>query len=103
MPKRPKFKLSRLREIAWTVWDPIGLREIVGGWEGSDAADEYDGYMLKVVGLLVNGGRHEEAVESLLRSEDDIMGMGVRPGMRERASKTVEAVSDYLKEFDQEC
>jgi hypothetical protein len=40
MTPRPKFKLWRLREIGWRLWDPIGLI----GLEGTPD-DEYDGYL----------------------------------------------------------
>jgi hypothetical protein len=43
MNQRIKVRLSRLRDIGWTEWDPIGLCP-PEGWEGIPAADEYDGY-----------------------------------------------------------
>ena len=54
MAERAKFKLSRLREIGWSLWDPIGL----SGFEGT-LDDEYDSYLLQAAGRLWNGASAE--------------------------------------------
>ena len=40
MTKRPKIRLSRLRDIGWSTWDPIGLLENNQSWEDVGYADE---------------------------------------------------------------
>ena len=94
MTARPTVELSRLREIAWSLWDPIGLRNIDGGW----ADDEYDSYLLRVVSLLSSGDHRDHAIAYLMRTESEDMGLGVRPGQRDRATAAVDAVSAYLSE-----
>ena len=52
MSKRPKLRLSRLRDIGWSLWDPIGLNDFGDDWESVTFADEYDSYLIKVAGML---------------------------------------------------
>lgn len=91
MAKRSRVRLSRLRDIGWRHWDPIGLGDIDGSWETSDAADEYDGYLLKVAAMVRNEG-DETATNYLIWAESEQMGMGVRADTRSRAESTVAAI-----------
>lgn len=100
MTERPKVQLSRLRDIAWDLWDPIGVKHIEGHWEGSGAAAEYDSYMLRVSWLVRNGGQVDDAVAYLMQMESEHMGLGPRPDARDRAVTTVEAVRAYARELD---
>ena len=43
----PTFEIARLREIGWTLWDPIGLAPI-----GDDCDDEHDRYLLQMAAIL---------------------------------------------------
>lgn len=54
MSARPAFKLSRLRELGWALWNPIGL-----GPPYKSFADEYDGYLLQAAGQLWRAEPHE--------------------------------------------
>lgn len=96
MSSRSPVKLSILRDIGWREWDPIGLRTIEGGWEGSSAADEYDSYLLKVVGRLQSGEPDSPLVDFLLGSEIEYMGLGFTPSARPRAVATVKAIREYV-------
>jgi len=83
MEQRIKVRVSRLRDIGWTEWDPIGLRR-PEGWESDPAADEYDGYLLRAAGILINGGSESEAVEHLVRGEAENLGLGITATTRAR-------------------
>jgi hypothetical protein len=85
-------KLSELRRIGWRVWDPIGIAS-----SGPENDDEYDAYLLRVLGLLTSGGGRDEAVRYLIEIETDHMGLGVRETTRERAETTVDAIIAYLE------
>jgi hypothetical protein len=61
MNKHPKIRLSRLRDIGWRCWDPIGLAGLDGGWENSAAADEYDGYLMEFAGMVRNDAGDDAA------------------------------------------
>lgn len=57
----PKVRLSRLRDISWSVWDPIGLMGVGQNWQDKDCrpfANEYDGYLLQAAGRLRGGKPH---------------------------------------------
>ena len=91
MPDDPlRIEISRLRDIGWTLWDPIGLRE--AEW----AEDEYDAYLKAVAAALREGASRDRATDYLVRIECEHMGLGPRPDARERAARTVEAVLAYL-------
>ena len=94
MTARPKFQLSRLRDIGWSLWDPIGLR----GLEGQPD-DEYDSYLLQAAGRLWNGASEEEVATYLVNIERDYMGLGSGSGVDERARKVAEALNRYVSEL----
>lgn len=98
MSEPSKVKLSRLREIGWSQWDPIGLSQMGDDhWkDGGPCADEYDSYLLGVVGRLRRVGPASDAVSYLEEIEIDHMGGGRNSTTRSRAEATVAAIADYL-------
>jgi hypothetical protein len=100
MPMGPSVKLSVLRDIAWDVWDPIGLNGSEGGWRQSDAADEYDRYMRRVAKGLHDGERNETLVDYLISIETVHMGLTETSTSRKRAGAAVAAVLKQLKSTD---
>jgi hypothetical protein len=91
METQPKFKLSRLREIGWRCWDPIGLSR-----EESRPDDEYDSYLMVAAGRLWNGASDDEVMAYIVRVETEHMGLGDVPGVRARARETVHALREYV-------
>jgi hypothetical protein len=98
MNEPSKVKLSRLREIGWSLRDPIGLREISDGdWQdGGACADEYDSYLLQVVGKLRRGEPASEVVAYLEDIETGHIELTPNETMRSRAEATVAAIGEYL-------
>ena len=98
MTSHPVVQLSRLRQIGWSLWDPIGLRQISGDdWrDGGACADEYDGYLLQVVSRLRCGETHAAIAAYLEEIETDRMGLNRSVNTGERVRATVAAISDYL-------
>ncbi len=97
MSDRPKIRLSRLRDIGWSLWDPIGLLDSECDWRNFNFADEYDTYLVKVAGMLRNGAPIGDAIEYLVRMETEHMGLTEVPGVRERAELVVNSIkSDSL-------
>ena len=103
MSDLPEVKLSRLREIGWSFWDPIGLREISDSeWQdGGGCADEYDGYLLQVVSRLMRGECPAEVSAYLEDTEVGHIGLTRKPSTSSRAKATVEAISNYLSSLPQ--
>ncbi len=98
MARYPKVQLSRLRQIGWDHWDPIGIRSFgYDDWK-SDAADEYDRYILHVVSMLHSGRTPEQAVTYLNWVGSEYMGLGAITTEANLASvATVDAILEYLK------
>ncbi len=97
MCRYPKIKLSLLRDIGWKLWDPIGL-----GVPGEDwpkyCADEYDSYLLHVVGMLNQGKSPDEAVDYLDWVAAEHMGIGPSTAAaRQACVATVQAITVYLQ------
>jgi hypothetical protein len=90
--KRPKIRLSRLRDIGWRCWDPIGLSAIEDGWENSPAADEYDSYLLIAAGMVRRNEGDDAATNYLVWVESEHMGMGIGPSTQSRAEMTIAAI-----------
>lgn len=82
--------LTELRNIGWSLWDPIGLNTADGPPDGAE--DEYDNYLLRVTGMLREGHGEDEAIDFLMKIESDYMALGQQPGARDRATKTVRAI-----------
>ena len=97
MSGRQSVKLSVLRDIGWDRWDPIGLNGAEGGWRRSNAADEYDRYMLKVAGSLQSGELDRPLVDYLVGIETQHMGQADSPTARRRAEATVAAIREHLE------
>jgi hypothetical protein len=92
MVKRAKIRLSRLRDIGWRCWDPIALGGPNGDWANSAAADEYDGYLLKVALMVRQNEGDDAAAQHLVWGESEHMGLGVRADTLERARATIAAI-----------
>ncbi|MCA3692553.1 hypothetical protein [Aquidulcibacter sp.] len=92
MNRQPKIRLSRLRDIGWRFWDPIGLAGAEGAWEDSAAADEYDGYLLTVAAMIKRGESNDSAVKHLIWAESEHMGLGLRIDTQARADATIAAI-----------
>lgn len=93
MTTRPKFQMSRLRAIAWSEWNPIGLNAADGGPD-----DEYDGYVPEAALDRSTGGSLEDVADYLAHIEIEHMGLPPRKDVRVRARRTATAIRAYLAE-----
>jgi hypothetical protein len=92
----PRAKLSKLRDIGWTLWDPIGLLPPNVSWNHEQCrpfVDEYDGYLRFAAARLRDGAAHGEVVDYLVTIETEYMGLSERPTTRARAEATVAAIA----------
>lgn len=98
MSDAPRVKLSRLREIGWSLWDPIGLSRLGDDeWrDGGACADEYDSYLLQVVGRLRRGESDAAVAAWLEETETDHIGLTRNATTGPRAAATVAAIKAYL-------
>jgi len=92
----PTFKLSRLRDIGWGQWDPIGIAGPNGGWP-EEAADEYDSYLLQAAVKLWNGQSDTDVADYLVEIETEYMGLSTVPGLRERAFNVTRELRSYVE------
>ena len=92
----PKINLSRLRDIGWSLWDPIGLLKPGQRWEDDECrsfADEYDNYLLDAAGQLRRGIATPTVIAYLVDIEANYMGLGQRPDTHHRARSLVAAIN----------
>lgn len=95
---QPRIKLSKLRDIGWALWDPIGLLDPKirpGRWDDKanlSFADEYDSYLIAAASQLRRGTLRDEVVGFLVEIETQHMGMGNSPSARSRAEAVVDAI-----------
>ncbi len=90
--RRTKIRLSRLRDIGWSLWDPIGLLPPGQAWDRKPFADEYDAYLLAAAADLRRGTPADAVIEDLIRCEVEHMGLGERPDTRARATAVAHAI-----------
>lgn len=88
-----KALVSRLREIGWKLWDPIGLADQLG-MPPEHAADEYDRYLLHVASMLDRGASKAEATGYLTSVASESMGLADVDS--DAVEATVDAIADYL-------
>lgn len=93
MSSTPKFQLSKLHEIGWSKWDPIGLAGLENGWP----ADEYDGYLLQAAGQIWNGSPDDVIADYLIKIETEHMGLIAAPGIRLRAVGVARGLREYVE------
>ncbi|MGQ3488175.1 hypothetical protein [Roseovarius pacificus] len=93
----PELDLNRLREIGWSLWDPIGLDGGTGIWKEESFADEYDSYLIKAAGMLKRDEGQDIVVRYLFHIESDRMCLGpkaINREIRQRLSRVVQAIAD---------
>lgn len=91
----PKPDLSRLRDIGWSIWDPICLLDPSQDWRDEECkyfADEYDSYMIQAAGQLRRGVSQSDVVRYLVQIETEHMGLGPGRNVLERAAQVVAAI-----------
>ena len=86
-----RIRLSRLRDIGWRHWDPIGLSNS-DEWEKSSAGGEYDDYLLRVARMVRQNESDEACAQYLVRVESENLRLGVRADARSRADATISAI-----------
>ncbi len=90
-----EFDLSRLRDIGWTLWDPIGLSGADKDWCGKPFEDEYDRYLVQVALMLKQGDSQAQVVEYLFGIQSAHMGLvakGREMAVRNKLKAVVQAI-----------
>lgn len=89
-------KLTRLRDIGWSLWDPIGLLQPGQTWRDAECqpfSDEYDHYLFKTADLLRQGFSDAEVIEYLVDIETNHMAFGAEMAdTRQRLRLVVNAI-----------
>ena len=82
---------QRVDEVLHYVWDPIGVAT------APTARDEYSGYALRALSMLLESASAESLVEFLLEIEG--VGMGLAP-KREHARVVAELLLDWKRTLE---
>lgn len=80
---------SIIRDLGWKFWDPIGLRD-----NRKHCEDEYDTYLLGVMGMFANRVDRDEIVEYLVNCERRFMRGN--DSTRRRAECLVSEIEKYV-------
>jgi hypothetical protein len=102
MSSYPPLKLSRLRDIGWTEWEPIGLLPVGDAWESyPEFADEYDRYLLEAASRLLRDWSVSDATDYLMLIASEHMGLGppCDSSARNRAEAPANAIKAYVDEL----
>ena len=99
---RPPLRLSRLRDIGFSLWDPVGILSHGEPWIGQPAADEHDAYPASAAALLRDGMSDDACVKMRFNVETQRMGLSVRPTPEEvaRIGRLIAALRLYVDEMD---
>ncbi len=84
---------KRVRAVLLEEWDPIGagVRD--------EASDEYDGYALRIIGLLVRKAPAQALADFLWHTETATLGL---PGDRERVTRVAGRLATIPAEVERE-
>lgn len=88
-------QVSTLRDIGWSLWDPIGLLPQGASWRDEACrafADEYDAYLTQAAGLIYKGAADREVIRYLVEIETEHMGLGSRDDDTSRVQAVVDAL-----------
>jgi len=87
-----------LRRIGWDHWDPIGIRPWKDPAWRRAAADEYDSYLLRAAGMILQNSSLETVAAYL--DEIVVINMGLGPvsaAIHGASVRTVEAMAACLR------
>jgi hypothetical protein len=97
--KYGRFDHSRLdiavSEVLYWVWDPIGVH-----FHDYSARDEYDGYALQILGIVINDDSDEVKFEKLYKKLAELRT--IQMGLRENATVDRE-VSERILALREHC
>lgn len=89
------MRLSRLRDLGFTIWDPIGLLPAGETWDHKPFASEYDSYLDAAASMLRRGEPSAAVVKFLVEIETEHMGLDYDPDSSAiRAARLVKAISE---------
>lgn len=99
MERYPGVRLSHLRKIGWSVWNPLGLdlpeRQ---AWRHVNIA-EYDNHLLHVACMLAKGGSQSDAVAYLEEAAREYPCLTLSSEERHQAAiGTAQAVEEYVRQ-----
>jgi hypothetical protein len=98
MNSYPPLKISRLRDIGWKEWDPIGLLPRGSTWERyPEFADEYDRYLLEAASRLRRDWSVSDAADYFMMIASEHMGLG--PSHDSLARRSAEATAKAIKAY----
>ena len=90
------FGIVVLRDLAWRIWDPIGILASGEDWRGKSFQDEYDSYIITAFEMLHRGVPKYKVLEFLQDAELKTMGLGSASTnlsiVRGRISELVDAI-----------
>src|SRR5262245_61143355 len=99
MERYPRIRLSRLRQIGWSVWNPLNIDlPDQQAWRQVNIA-EYDNHLLHIACLLSKGGTQSEAVAYLRSVAEEYPCPSLSDETRRQAAiETARAVDEYVKQ-----
>ncbi|MCO6184822.1 hypothetical protein [Rhizobium sp. L1K21] len=98
MSEDREVDIRALRQIGWDYWDPIGIRQLNDIDWRTNAADEYDTYLLRAAHLLMRGETPEGVAQYLDQIGSENMGLGpVNAASHQASLRTAEAIVSYLR------
>jgi hypothetical protein len=96
--RKLKFSIKRLREIGWSLWNPICLSQCPFDWCGEPYEDEYDTYLSRAAAMIHNGADDSKIVAYLYCIEAEYMGLTEEPISDEYRQKLAAVAFEIRKE-----
>ena len=97
MQDRFEINIHALRQIGWDNWDPIGIRQLDDSAWRTDAADEYDTYLLQAAEMILHGSALETVAAYLDKIVSEYMGLEpVNEAIRHDSMRAAAAIAAYV-------
>ncbi|MEO9469465.1 hypothetical protein [Parasphingorhabdus sp.] len=97
MKRKNVPSLNELRKIGWACWDPLDLKHFLDHELVNPPVGEYDTYLLKAAGMLINGDSRENAANYLQNIITEQMGLESDEVDLNATRETVDGIGEYIQ------
>jgi hypothetical protein len=94
MTKEKPDNINALRELGWSLWDPIEILVTKTTWRGTAFEDEYDTYLIEMQNMARRGLQVEELTNYAINIVDEWMELGRNDEVEARSRNLAQAVLD---------
>ena len=94
MTKVKPDNITALRELGWSLWDPIEILATKSTWRGTGFEDEYDTYLIEMQNMAKSGLQVEDLALYAINIIDERMELGRHEVTDTKCRRLAQAIID---------